>query len=75
VLREFLDAPSSRFRGPNRLLTKRSWNYLQAGITRIMNDLEQGIDMQMYMGVYTYVQAPLDLRLSCCRVTDDSIQQ
>lgn len=33
---------------------RSSWNYLQAGITRIMNDLEQGIDMQMYMGVYTY---------------------
>lgn len=31
------------------------WTYLQAGISRIMNDLEQGIDMQMYMGVYTYV--------------------
>ena len=29
------------------------WAYLQSGITRIMNDLEQGIDMQMYMGVYT----------------------
>lgn len=31
------------------------WTYLQAGISRVMNDLEQGIDMQMYMGVYTLV--------------------
>ena len=31
------------------------WTYLQAGISRVMNDLEQGIDMQMYMGVYTCV--------------------
>ena len=30
------------------------WTYLEAGITRVMNDLRQGIDMQMYMGVYTY---------------------
>lgn len=33
----------------------RRWQYLEAGISRIMNDLEQGIDMQMYMGVYTCV--------------------
>ncbi|ODA76238.1 hypothetical protein RJ55_08083 [Drechmeria coniospora] len=33
----------------------RSWNYLQSGIKRIMTELEQGIDMQMYMGVYTAV--------------------
>jgi hypothetical protein len=31
------------------------WKYLEDGITRIMTDLEQGMDMQMYMGVYTYV--------------------
>lgn len=35
------------------MLIFRRWTYLQVGITRIMNDLEQGIDMQMYMGVYT----------------------
>ncbi|GJN80940.1 hypothetical protein PLIIFM63780_004470 [Purpureocillium lilacinum] len=40
---------------PNREDIGATWNYLQAGITRIMNDLEQGIDMQMYMGVYTAV--------------------
>lgn len=39
-----------------QLLTSDRWNYLQAGISRVMNDLERGIDMQMYMGVYTYVQ-------------------
>ena len=36
-------------------LTGTRWAYLQAGIARIMHDLEQGIDMQMYMGVYTCV--------------------
>ncbi|KAG6000568.1 hypothetical protein E4U54_001369 [Claviceps lovelessii] len=40
---------------PNREDIGATWTYLQAGITRIMNDLEQGIDMQMYMGVYTAV--------------------
>ncbi|KAK7432684.1 ubiquitin ligase (cullin) of SCF [Neonectria magnoliae] len=40
---------------PNREDIGATWTYLQAGISRIMNDLEQGIDMQMYMGVYTYV--------------------
>lgn len=29
------------------------WKYLEHGISRVMNDLEQGIDMQLYMGVYT----------------------
>jgi cullin 1 len=40
---------------PNREDIGATWNYLQAGITRVMTDLERGIDMQMYMGVYTAV--------------------
>jgi cullin 1 len=40
---------------PNREDIAATWQYLEAGISRIMNDLEQGIDMQMYMGVYTAV--------------------
>ncbi|KAJ3465512.1 hypothetical protein MRS44_006170 [Fusarium solani] len=40
---------------PNREDIGATWTYLQAGISRVMNDLEQGIDMQMYMGVYTAV--------------------
>ncbi|KAH8172823.1 cullin family protein [Sarocladium implicatum] len=40
---------------PNREDIGATWNYLQAGINRVMTDLERGIDMQMYMGVYTAV--------------------
>ncbi|KAG6025139.1 hypothetical protein E4U41_001602 [Claviceps citrina] len=40
---------------PNREDLGATWAYLQAGITRIMNDLEQGIDMRMYMGIYTVI--------------------
>ncbi|KAF5123843.1 Cullin-1 [Metarhizium brunneum] len=40
---------------PNREDIGATWHYLQSGITRIMNELERGIDMQMYMGVYTAV--------------------
>ncbi|KPM42388.1 Cullin-1 [Neonectria ditissima] len=48
-------APSQMPPIPNREDIGATWTYLQAGISRIMNDLEQGIDMQMYMGVYTAV--------------------
>ncbi|KAF4587246.1 putative SCF complex member Cullin 1 [Ophiocordyceps camponoti-floridani] len=40
---------------PNREDIGATWDYLQAGISHIMLDLEKGIDMQMYMGVYTAV--------------------
>ncbi|KAL7899523.1 Cullin [Trichoderma sp. SZMC 28014] len=40
---------------PNREDINATWKYLEDGITRIMTDLEQGMDMQMYMGVYTAV--------------------
>ena len=38
---------------PNREDLDATWNYLQAGIEKIMVDLENGLDMQTYMGVYT----------------------
>ncbi|KAJ6782283.1 hypothetical protein PWT90_00606 [Aphanocladium album] len=40
---------------PNREDIDATWKYLVHGINRVMNDLEQGIDMQLYMGVYTAV--------------------
>ncbi|RCI08529.1 hypothetical protein L249_8903 [Ophiocordyceps polyrhachis-furcata BCC 54312] len=48
-------SPSQMPQVPNREDIRATWNYLQAGITHIMIDLERGIDMQMYMGVYTSV--------------------
>jgi cullin 1 len=50
-----MGAPSQMPPIPNREDIGATWTYLQAGIARVMNDLEQGIDMQMYMGVYTAV--------------------
>ncbi|AEO70905.1 uncharacterized protein THITE_2122761 [Thermothielavioides terrestris NRRL 8126] len=32
-----------------------TWNYLQYGITRIMHNLQDGVDLNTYMGVYTAV--------------------
>jgi len=40
---------------PNREDIGSTWAYLEAGISKIMHDLEQGIDMKMYMGVYTAI--------------------
>ncbi|KAF6841957.1 Cullin family protein [Colletotrichum plurivorum] len=40
---------------PNREDIGATWRYLEAGIQRIMLDLERGIDMNIYMGVYTAV--------------------
>ncbi|OAA32419.1 Cullin [Moelleriella libera RCEF 2490] len=51
-----LASPSQMPPVPNREDIGATWTYLQAGITRIMIDLEQGIDMQMYMGVYTHLE-------------------
>ncbi|KAK0714819.1 ubiquitin-protein ligase-like protein [Lasiosphaeris hirsuta] len=36
-------------------LTCHRWNYLQAGITKIMLNLQEGVDLQTYMGIYTAV--------------------
>ncbi|KAL2258916.1 hypothetical protein VTK26DRAFT_7585 [Humicola hyalothermophila] len=32
-----------------------TWNYVQHGITRIMTNLQEGIDLATYMGIYTAV--------------------
>ncbi|KAI9896977.1 hypothetical protein N3K66_007999 [Trichothecium roseum] len=40
---------------PNREDIGATWNYVEAGISRIMNDLDQGLDLAMYMGIYTAV--------------------
>ncbi|KAK3687260.1 Cullin [Podospora appendiculata] len=32
-----------------------TWNYLQDGITKIMTNLQEGIDLSTYMGIYTAV--------------------
>ncbi|OAA47830.1 cullin-1 [Metarhizium rileyi] len=50
-----MSSPSRMPPVPNREDIMATWQYLQSGITRVMNELEKGIDMQMYMGVYTAV--------------------
>ncbi|TAQ91054.1 hypothetical protein B7494_g581 [Chlorociboria aeruginascens] len=40
---------------PNREDLDATWKYLEAGVAKIMINLQEGIDMQTYMGVYTAV--------------------
>ncbi|KAH8804781.1 Cullin [Xylogone sp. PMI_703] len=40
---------------PNREDLDATWKYLEAGVSKIMINLQDGIDMQTYMGVYTAV--------------------
>ncbi|KAH9897238.1 Cullin [Xylariomycetidae sp. FL2044] len=40
---------------PNREDIEATWNYLQAGISKIMTNLQDGMDMATYMGIYTAV--------------------
>ncbi|RYP55840.1 hypothetical protein DL771_012307 [Monosporascus sp. 5C6A] len=40
---------------PNREDIGATWRYLEAGISRIMINLQDGMDMQTYMGIYTAV--------------------
>ncbi|KAF2970912.1 hypothetical protein GQX73_g2709 [Xylaria multiplex] len=40
---------------PNREDIEATWNYLQTGITKIMTNLQDGMDMTTYMGIYTAV--------------------
>jgi cullin 1 len=40
---------------PNKEDITLTWTYLQTGITNIMQDLEHGLDMNTYMGIYTAV--------------------
>jgi cullin 1 len=32
-----------------------TWTYLQGGITQIMTNLQEGVDLKTYMGIYTFV--------------------
>ncbi|KAF2204065.1 Cullin-domain-containing protein [Delitschia confertaspora ATCC 74209] len=34
---------------------RATWNYLQAGVDKIMMDLRNGVDMKTYMGLYTSI--------------------
>jgi cullin 1 len=40
---------------PNREDLEATWTYLEGGVEKIMRDLNSGVDMQTYMGVYTAV--------------------
>ncbi|KAK8060441.1 Cullin 1 [Apiospora saccharicola] len=40
---------------PNREDIAATWDYLQAGISKIMINLQDGMDMGTYMGIYTAV--------------------
>ncbi|KAI9672478.1 MAG: hypothetical protein M1817_003244 [Caeruleum heppii] len=40
---------------PNREDLEATWTYLEAGVSKIMLDLRDGVDMMTYMGVYTAV--------------------
>ncbi|RDW79613.1 hypothetical protein BP5796_01401 [Coleophoma crateriformis] len=40
---------------PNREDLDATWKYLETGVSRIMVNLQEGIDMTTYMGVYTAV--------------------
>ncbi|KAI0482248.1 Cullin [Xylariaceae sp. FL0804] len=51
---------------PNREDIEATWTYLQAGITKIMVNLQDGMDMSTYMGIYTFV--PPDISLPCLRI-------
>lgn len=40
---------------PNREDLDATWKYLEAGVSKIMSNLQDGMDMGTYMGVYTAV--------------------
>ncbi|KAE8444503.1 hypothetical protein EG329_000487 [Mollisiaceae sp. DMI_Dod_QoI] len=40
---------------PNREDLEATWKYLEAGVSKIMSNLQEGMDMTTYMGVYTAV--------------------
>lgn len=40
---------------PNREDIGQTWDYLQAGLSKIMLNLQDGMDMTAYMGIYTAV--------------------
>ncbi|KAI1976780.1 ubiquitin ligase (cullin) of SCF [Ophidiomyces ophidiicola] len=45
--------PSNMF--PQQKEAVETWLFLEQGVERVMNDLESGIDMATYMGIYTAV--------------------
>ncbi|RKF53856.1 Cullin-1 [Golovinomyces cichoracearum] len=40
---------------PNREDLNATWKYLEAGISKIMSNLQEGMDLTTYMGIYTAV--------------------
>ncbi|TVY34074.1 Cullin, partial [Lachnellula occidentalis] len=48
-------APAPMPQVPNREDLTATWKYLEYGVDKIMVDLKNGIDMNLYMGVYTAV--------------------
>ncbi|KKA28916.1 hypothetical protein TD95_002500 [Thielaviopsis punctulata] len=40
---------------PNKNDIEATWRFLENGIDRVMNDLERGMTMQIYMGVYSAI--------------------
>ncbi|KAF2417427.1 Cullin-domain-containing protein [Tothia fuscella] len=40
---------------PNKDDAKLTWAYLEAGVDKIMNELQDGMDMKTYMGLYTAI--------------------
>ncbi|TVY21686.1 Cullin-1 [Lachnellula arida] len=48
-------APDVMPQVPNREDLNATWKYLEYGVDKIMVDLKNGIDMNLYMGVYTAV--------------------
>ncbi|POS70508.1 Cullin 1 [Diaporthe helianthi] len=42
-------------KGPDRDSIQDTWSYLASGITKIMTDLQNGMTMDDYMGIYTAV--------------------
>ncbi|KAG0633629.1 Cullin [Tuber brumale] len=42
-------------KAPNREDLGQTWSYLEAGVENIMKNLQTGVDMTTYMGVYTAV--------------------
>ncbi|KAL2891555.1 Cullin 1 [Ceratocystis lukuohia] len=40
---------------PNKNDIESTWKFLEVGIDRVMNDLERGMNMQIYVGVYSAI--------------------
>lgn len=40
---------------PHKDNPEETWNYLEVGVERIMTQLQDGMDMKTYMGLYTAI--------------------